>query len=122
MSKQDVERFLSLIRENKGLSEDLAQALNSGDIEALARESGLEFTEAEVREHLAATGSKVVKLSDGELAAATGGAGVPARFYAFCLDCNKCLHDGLKTPLGAMNISANHRREFPDHWVEIREE
>lgn len=120
MSKQDVEKFLSLIRENEGLGEELAQALNSGEVEALARENGLEFTEAEVREHLASAGSDAVKLSDGELAVATGGFHTQ-HFYVWCLDCNKRLHDGLKTPLGAMNISANHRRQFPDHWVDIME-
>ena len=62
MSKEDVTKFLDLMRENKDLGVRLAQALDSGDIEALARESGLEFTEAELREQLAATESNTIKL------------------------------------------------------------
>ncbi|MGI6551456.1 MAG: Nif11-like leader peptide family natural product precursor [Syntrophomonadales bacterium] len=118
MSKEDVTKFLDLMRENKDLGVRLAQALDSGDIEALARESGLEFTEAELREQLAATESNTIKLSDGELAAATGGH--QRHFYVFCITCNKRLHDGLVTPVGAANITGRHLRDFPDHWTDTR--
>ncbi|MGE5544068.1 MAG: Nif11-like leader peptide family natural product precursor [Bacillota bacterium] len=118
MSKEDVKKFLGLMRENKDLSVRMAQALNSGDTEALARENGLEFTEAELREHLAATGSNTIELLDSALTAATGGL-FDRLYYAYCTTCNMRLNDGMLPHREATSIAIKHGTET-GHWTEIR--
>lgn len=90
MSKENVQGFYGLVKDNEELTKALEEAVVAGNVVVLAKEKGFEFTQAEHDEFIAEIAAGLGKMSDDQLEEVSGGfLGLPnPQFKLTCLSCN----------------------------------
>lgn len=88
MSKENVQGFYDSAKENGDLQKALLEAAAAGNVVALAKEKGFEFTQAEHDEFIAVI-AEGMKLSDDQLEEVSGGFHIPVPKVKYsCRRCN----------------------------------
>ena len=88
MSKENVQGFYGFVNDNEELNKALREAGVAGNIVALAKEKGFEFTQAEHDEFIAEIAAGMSKLSDDQLEEVAGGWHIPnPQIKVTCLTC-----------------------------------
>lgn len=90
MSKEIVQGFYASAKENEDLQKAILEAVSAGNVVALAKEKGFEFTQTEHDEFMAVI-AEGMKLSDDQLEEVSGGIGLPHIPVPQCrLCCDQC--------------------------------
>ena len=88
MSKENVQGFYDSTKENEELDKAVVEALVAGNIVALAKEKGFEFSQTEHDEFIAGIAAGVSKMTDDQLEEVAGGWHIPnPQIKVICLTC-----------------------------------